>query len=223
MAGLQSDMSLLYQARVSEYAEANGVSEDDAKTALSGGVAEGWDYYDIWQAQMTFIKFFDQVMGASRLNFVSEVGVAYIQDLPGLDEARYGRSGAFGIGTVPQADGTDLCSLETNSLKNANAENCTNDGYTDEWSGGIRLRTILEYPNAFAGVNLKPVLALGYDMGTSYQPGPFVDQRVSASLGLDFDYLNQYSGGISYTMYDGTEYDELKDRDNVSLNLKVSF
>jgi len=221
MAGVESDLSLLYKARVAEYMAANGVDEGTAQTALAGNVAEGWDYYDVWQAQMTFIKFFDQVMGASRLNFVSEVGVSYIQDLPDLDEARYGRSGAFGIGTVPQDDGTDRC--ETDALANKNADNCTNDGYTDEWSGGIRVRTILEYPNAFAGVNLKPVLALGYDMGTSYQPGPFVDQRVSASLGLDFDYLNQYSGGVSYTMYDGNEYDDLKDRDNVSLNLKVSF
>jgi len=222
LAGFANDMSLLYNQRVSEYASEYGVSEDDAALALLGTSAEGWDEYDIWQAQMTFIKFFDQVMGASRLNFVSEVGVTYIQDLPDLDEARYGRSGAFGIGTVPQEDGSDRCLTEP-TYANVNADNCTNDGYTDEVSGGIRLRTILEYPNAFAGVNLKPKFALGYDMGTSHQPGPFVDQRVSASLGLDFDYLNAYSGGIAYTMYDGSEYDDLKDRDNVSLNLKVAF
>lgn len=223
LAGFESTTSLLYNARVDEYVSANNVTVDQARADLSGTAAEGWDEYDIWQAQMTFIKFFDQVMGASRLSLVSEVGISYIQDLPDLDEARYGRSGAFGIGTIPQDDGTDLCSDPSNTLRNINAENCTNDGYTDEVSGGIRLRTSLEYPNAFAGVNLKPTLALGYDMGTSHQPGPFVDQRISSSIGLDFDYLNAYSGGIAYTMYDGSEYDDLKDRDNVSLNLKVAF
>ena len=74
------------------------------------------------------------------------------------------------------------------------------------------------------GVNVKPKLALGYDIGNGPEPGSqFTDGQIQASVGVDFDYLNQYSGGISYTMYEGGDYSVLTDRDNVSLNVKVTF
>lgn len=224
LGGLASDMSLLYQGEIQTRMDA-GMTETQARADAAGSVAQGWDHFDVWQAQMTFIKFFDQVLGASRLSFVSEIGATFVQDLPGLDEARYGRSGAYGIGSVIDPDtGEDLCSDQTNSLRNINPENCTNDGYVDELSYGVRVRASLDYPSAFMGVNLSPQVSLGLDEGTAPEPGgAFVDGRIKASLALNFDYLNTYSGGISYTMYEGSEYDQLVDRDNVSLNLKVTF
>jgi len=224
-----------------------------AKQALAGTAFDGFDLYDIVQAQMTFIKFFDQVMGASRLTFISEIGITHIPDLPGLDEARYGRSGAYGMGdfdpvlatTIGATDVYYTCdaSQTVDGITTAQADalqggtggdgaggsnetpaNCTNDGYVDKTSAGIRVRGSLDYPNAFLGVNVKPKLALGYDVGNGPEPGSqFIDGRIQASLGVDFDYLNMYSGGIAYTMYDGGDYNVLTDRDNVSLNLKVTF
>lgn len=227
--------SKLFQMRASEALghtlDVN--SESDvaaAKAALAGEYFEGFDRYDVWQAQMTFIKFVDQFMGASRLSLITEVGATYVPDLPDLDEARYGRSGAYGIG----ADDTQVASsFDTNGdpatyysceTLNENPDYCTKDGFTTKLSGGIRLRATLDYNNALFGANLQPTLALGYDRGNAPEPGgQFLDKRVQGSIGLNFDYLNTYSGGIAYTMYDGTEYDPLKDRDNYSLNLKVTF
>lgn len=224
LAGLKNDMSLLYQREYAKALAANNGDETAAEAALDGFEAPGYDRYDVWQAQMTFIKFFDQVLNASRLSLVSEFGVTHVADLPSLDEARYGRHGSTGIGTAVDSDtGDDLC-LTGGTAANLNPDYCTNDGYTDETSGGVRVRASLDYNNAIAGVNLKPKIALGYDIGNAPSPGgAFVDERITTSFGVDFDYLNRYSGGVAYTMYDGNEYDPLTDRDNVSLNLKVTF
>ncbi|EAT11859.1 DUF1302 domain-containing protein [Bermanella marisrubri] len=218
-----------------------------AKAALAGNAFNGYDLYDIAQAQMTFVKFYDQVMGASRLTFATEIGMTHVLDLRSKDEARYGRSGVYGVGsfdpiavgngafytcdandisagptTAGSTDGTNGTNGAGGS--NENPANCTNDGYVDETSGGIRVRASLDYNNAFFGANLRPKIALGYDMNNGPEPGSqFVDGRIQASLGLDFVYLNRYSGGIAYSMFDGGDYNVTSDRDNVSLNLKVTF
>lgn len=247
-AGNLSPMSKLFQMRATEkLGSFDPNSQTDviaAKAALAGDFFEGYDRFDIWQAQMTFIKFFDQILGASRLSLVTEVGATYVPDLPGLDEARYGRSGAYGIGATDEqiaatfsgGEATSYYSCDASAAgsvsggvngqggSNENPDYCTKEGFTTQLSGGIRLRASLNYSNVFLGVNLEPNMALGYDRGNAPEPGgQFLDQRVQGSVGVNFEYMNTYSGGFAYTMYDGTEYDPLKDRDNYSLNLKVTF
>jgi len=224
LGGTLNDMSLLLKDRAQPYIDNGSATDlDDAVSQLAGNEFDGFDRFDVYQAQMTFIKFFDQILGASRLSFVSEIGATYIPDLPSLSEARYGRSGAYGIGTVPDGSGGDRC-LTDASGANLNSDYCTNDGYVDEVSYGIRARASLDYSNALLGANLKPQLSIGLDEGTAPEPGgAFVDGRIKTDIALNFDYLNAYSGGIAYTMYEGSKYDQLKDRDNVSLNLKVTF
>jgi len=217
---------------------------DDAKVALAGDGFDGFDRFDVLQAQVTFIQFIDQTMGASRLTLAAEVGVTHIPDLPSKDEARYGRSGAFGIGSFDPvgldltgdnvADAFYTCDAsETGSAAagvdgaagtNETPANCTNDGYVDQTSAGIRVRGALEYPNAFLGVNVKPKFAFGYDVGNGPEPGSqFIDGRVQTTVGVDFEYLNKYTGGIAYTTYGGGDYNVLKDRDNISMNIKATF
>jgi len=234
LGGTRNTMSLLLRDIAQPLVDSGAQPDlDTAVASLAGQEFDGFDRFDVWQAQMTVIKFFDQVMGASRLTFVSEVGATFIQDLPGLDEARYGRSGAYGIGTVPDATVStgDLCSSPVladgttpNAGYNINTSNCTNDGYVEELSYGLRVKAALDYSNLFAGINVTPVFSLGVDKGTGPEPGgAFVDGRIKSSLGVNFEYLNRYTGGIAYTMYDGTQYDQLKDRDNISMNIKATF
>lgn len=236
LGGTLSPMSLLLQQEANELIAAGGATDlNDAINTISaaGDVLSGYERMDVWQAQMSFIKFFDQVLGASRLSFVSEIGATYVPDLPSLSEARFGRSGAYGIGSVPDSSVAtgDLCTSPTladgvtsNSGKNLNTDYCTQDGYVDEFAAGVRARVSLDYPSAILGVNLKPEFSFGYDHGTAPEPGgAFVDGRIKTSAALKFDYLNRYSGGVAYTMFEGSDYDQLVDRDNVTLNLKVTF
>jgi len=243
LAGNLLQSSKLFKQR---YEEATGNTLDPsdpaqvetAKQELAGQQFNGYDRLDVLRAQMTFLSFFDQVMGASRLTFIGEVGVTHIPDLPNKNEARYGRSGTTGIGDfepIPLGNGAFLtcdasetasaaAGVDGDAGTNINSTYCTNDGYVDQTSGGIRLRGVLDYPNAIAGINLKPTASLSADVNSGPEPGSqFVDQRVQLGLGLNFDYLNKYSGGISYSMFEGSKYDALNDRDNISLNLKVTF
>jgi len=218
LAGNGAPWSRLYQQR----AEEAGSASD-----LYGEVGKGYDEFDIWQAQSTYIMFFDRVLGADRLSLVGEVGATYIPDLPDTDDARYGRSGAYGIGNndgvyAPGGD-TNYC-IDGGTSANVNPDYCTDDGYTTKLSGGIRLRSGLTYNNAFAGVNMTPNLSIAYDKGYGPEPGSqFIDDRLTVGLGVSFLYLNQTSVDVSYTNFSGGKYNQLKDRDNISLSAKYSF
>ena len=218
LAGNGAPWSRLYQQR----AEEGGSAED-----LYGKLAKGYDEFDVWQAQSTMILFFDRVLGADRLAMVGEIGVAYIPELPSTDDARYGRSGAYGIGNndgVFAAGGDTNYCIDGGTSANVNTDNCTDDGYVTELSGGVRFRAGLTYNNAFAGMNITPNVNLAYDKGYGPEPASqFIDDRLTAGLGVNFLYLNQTSIDVNYTNYSGGRYNQLKDRDNVSLAVKYSF
>ena len=201
----------------------SGLSAEDATTQSFGSYSVSYDEFDVWQAQMTYIKFFDRVLGADRLSVVGEIGMNFIPDLPSTDDARYGRSGAYGIGNN---DGVinDTNACETGPAANVNTDYCTDDGYVTKLSGGIRVRTGLDFNDAFAGVNMSPNLSVAYDKGNGPEPGSqFIDDRLTVGLGVSFLYLNQTSVDVSYTNFSGGKYNQLKDRDNISLSAKYSF
>tara|TARA_B110000046_G_scaffold171538_1_gene192475 strand:- start:529 stop:2436 length:1908 start_codon:yes stop_codon:yes gene_type:complete len=219
LAGNGAPYSRLYQQRAEEVG-------GDA-TSLYGELAKGYDEMDIWQAQMTFIKFYDQVFGADRLAVVAEVGATYVPDLPDLDDARYGRSGAFGIGNNDgvwdAAPTTNFC-VDGGDAANVNSDNCTDEGYVTQLSGGIRFRAGMDYNNAFAGVNMTPNVAISYDAGNGPEPGAqFVDQRLTTAVGVKFVYQNQTQVSVDYTQFDGGDYNTVKDRDNIALSASYSF
>jgi len=244
LAGLALPSSRLYQDRV---AELGGVVTDGSAPAysnsesLAGNVLESYDEMDIWQAQMTVIHFFDQVLGADRLSVAAEVGVTYVPDLPSLDDARYGRSGAFGIGSSVGVDpvyedfqnasggtGTvDPCLTgygAGESGANSNPSNCTDEGYVDQLAGGIRVRAGIDYNNAFAGINMTPKMSLAYDIGNGPEPGSqFIDERLVASVGVNFVYLNRTQVSVDYTNFSGGDHNVVKDRDNIALSASYSF
>ncbi|MDK2777071.1 MAG: DUF1302 domain-containing protein [Pseudomonadota bacterium] len=216
LAGTGTPWSRLYQARA---------AEADDITDLYGELTKGYDELDIWQAQMTYIKFFDRVLGADRLAVVGEIGMTYVNDLPSTDEARYGRSGAYGIGNNGGVyDSVNHCAASGDATANVNTDYCTNDGYTTELSGGIRVRSILDFNNAFAGINVSPMLSVAYDKGNGPEPGAqFIDDRLTVGLGVTFVYLNKTSVDVTYTNFSGGDYNQMVDRDNIALSAKYSF
>ena len=216
LAGTGTPWSRLYQARA---------AETDDITNLYGELSQGYDELDIWQAQMTYIKFFDRVFGADRLAVVGEIGMTYVNDLPSTDEARYGRSGAYGIGNNSGVyDSVNHCAASGDATANVNTDYCTNDGYTTELSGGIRVRSILDFNNAFAGINVSPMLSVAYDKGNGPEPGAqFIDDRLTVGLGVTFVYLNKTSVDVTYTNFSGGDYNQMVDRDNIALSAKYSF
>ena len=189
----------------------------------------GYNRKEVTQFQTTFTHFFDQVMGASRLTTVGEIGVTHVGGLESKSQARYGRDPVFGPGTLPGG----FCNALNNSTANGaglpNAAglntNCNNDGYTTATSWGYRARAIWEYPDVFAGVNLKPNVAWSHDV-KGYSPGPggnFEEGRKAVSLGLDAEYQNTYTASLNYTNFFGGDFSTVNDRDFVALSLGVNF
>jgi hypothetical protein len=189
----------------------------------------GYRRKEITQFQTTFTHFFDQVMGASRLTLVGEVGVTHVGGLESKSDVRYGRDPVFGPGTLPNnaCAALNLSTAQGAGLSNANGlnTNCNNDGFTTATSWGYRGRAIWEYPDVFAGVNLKPNVAWSHDV-KGYSPGPganFEEGRKAVSLGLDAEYQNTYTASLNYTNFFGGDFTTVNDRDFVALSLGVNF
>lgn len=192
-----------------------------------GGTTHGYNRKEITQLQTTFTHFVDQIMGASRMTLVGEVGWTHVGGLESSSDVRYGRDPSFGPGPLP---GTMCQTLNANTLADvADKRNlskfCENDGFTTADSWGYRARVIWEYPNALLGVNLQPSLAWSHDV-KGYSPGPggnFEEGRKAVSVGLNADYQNTYTANLSYTDFFGGDYSTQSDRDFVALSFGVNF
>ncbi|GLO50755.1 DUF1302 domain-containing protein [Pseudomonas sp. UBA6753] len=199
-------------------------------TGTPGQDLHGYRRKEITQFQTTFTHFFDQVMGASRLTVVGEVGVTHVGGLESTSKARYGRDPVYGPGPLP--NGT--CAILNGSTINGSGlgsstanltRNCENDGFTTTTSWGYRARAIWDYNDVFAGVNLKPSVAWSHDV-SGYSPGPganFEEGRKAVSLGLDAEYQNTYTASLSYTNFFDGKYTTVDDRDFVALSFGVNF
>lgn len=205
-----------------------GAFNEEAEQLGPGGILRGYDKFDVYQAQTTFIKFFDQILGASRLTFVTELGAIFVADLP--NNSRYGRDSTYGVGpNTGYAADPDAPGVTTQCDENAaniNRKFCEEEGFTTDFSAGYRMRAALEYSDVFAGVNLTPQLTWSHDV-VGYAPEPaglFREGAMSVGLQVTALYLNRYSATLGYTNYFGGEpYNYLNDRDNVSASVSVSF
>ena len=203
--------------------------------AGAGARVSGYDEVDYTQFQMTFIKFFEQVMGASRLSFASEVGAVWIGGME--DGINYGRSPVFGVGDfesfesefflwpgAPVSCNSHPAAEAFAGIKpNGNGDYCTNDGFTDDFSWGYRVRAGLDYDDAFMGINLTPSVAWSHDVSGNSPAPNFVEDRMALSVGVQANYLNTYRADLSYTTFFGADYNEQEDRDFLSLSFSVAF
>ena len=171
--------------------------------ATGDGVALGYDLFDVYQVQMSGIQLINQTMGASSLVLLGELAFIHVSGLG--DDMPYGRNPVFG----------DPLALDP--------VNGSDDGLVTDNSWGYRARAVWTYPNAFAGVELSPFVALSHDVdGTS--PGPTFDEgRKSYGVGINASYQSKYRAGLSYTTFDGGLANAIEDRDFMSLNVSMDF
>ena len=198
-------------------------------TGAAGEDLHGYNRKELTQFQTTFTHFFDQVMGASRLTLVGEVGVVHIGALEDTSEARYGRDPSYGPGNLPPtqvAPGVfvDTCSVILNGGTGENASKyCEDDGFATSTAWGYRARAIWDYPDVFAGVNLKPSVAWSHDVDGYGPNGLFTEGAKAVSLGIDAEYQNTYTASLAYTDFFGGKYNTSIDRDFLALSVGVSF
>ncbi|WP_084784153.1 DUF1302 domain-containing protein [Marinobacterium aestuarii] len=180
----------------------SGIDQHTGASVPFGSEIDGYTAFDVTQVQTTFVKLYDRVLGASRLTLVGELAWTHIHNFDeSADALKYGRNGAFGY--TPG----------------------DNDGFVTADSFGYVARGSLEYPNAFAGISLTPEVSFKHGVkGYGPQPGAaFSEDQKALSLSLTGEYLNQYSVQLAYTNFFGGDYNELEDRDFVSLSASVAF
>lgn len=176
-----------------------------------GAVQKGYNRKEITQLQTTFTHFFDQVLGASRATVVGEVGFTHVGGLESKDKLRYGRDPIFGVkGSLIDAAGASLAKYGDH-------------GFVTKNSWGYRVRGILDYSDAFAGINLHPNMAFSHDVDGYGPNGQFNEGAKAISFGLDADYQNTYTASLSYTNFFDGRYNTLTDRDFVSMSVGVNF
>lgn len=176
-----------------------------------GARSNGYQRKEVTQAQMTGTHLFEDVMGASRLTLVGEVGVTHVGGLEGRGGLRYGRASVFGQGELYPDNG--LC----------RGEYCNNSGFVTTTSWGYRARAIWEYDNVIPAVQFRPSLAWSHDVdGYGPEPG-FGEGSKAVSVGLDAVYRSAYNASLSYTNYFGGDYNMSADRDFVALSFGVTF
>ncbi|VVN26357.1 hypothetical protein PS645_04588 [Pseudomonas fluorescens] len=201
---------------------------------VPGQDLHGYRRKEVTQFQTTLTHFFDQVMGASRMTLVGEVGVTHVGGLESTSDIRYGRDPVYGPGELPATGGANTCvALNSSTIAGAGpgaatnnrTRNCDDEGFTTSTSWGYRGRAIWEYNDVFAGVNLRPNVAWSHDV-SGYSPGPggnFEEGRKAVSLGVDAEYQNTYTASLAYTNFFDGKYTTVDDRDFVALSFGVNF
>lgn len=188
-------------------------------SGVPGDEIEGYVRKPVSQVQMAVIQTFDQVLGASRLSLIGEVGYNHISGISEgkAGELRFGRASPFGPGEYYTDSGQDIC----RQVLSGRPEYCNDDGFYTRNSWGYRMRTSLAYNGVVGGLDLTPSLAFSHDVD-GYGP-TFNEGGKAVSLGLNAKYLNNYEASLSYTDFFGGDYVTNGDRDFLSLSFGVTF
>jgi hypothetical protein len=101
------------------------------------------------------------------------------------------------------------------------------DGHiADSESWGYRLSASMLYEGVLGGLGVRPILAWTHDFkGTGAGPGiAFIEKRKSITAGLNLNYNNRWTAGLSYTsFFDGKPLNLLVDRDFMRFNLTFYY
>lgn len=172
--------------------------------ALTTGYIQGYRTFDITQVQATAIHLVNRVLGASSVAFIAEAGLTYVHDFD--DVLRYGKSSIY---QAPSFDG----------------DPDFDGGFMTETSWGYRAVASAKYTNALAGLDLNPSVSFSHDVD-GYAPSPggqFQEDVKKLGLSLKANYLQRYDASISYNMFMGGDFNDIKDRDFLAISAGVQF
>lgn len=185
----------------------------------SGVYIPGYDRKNFTQIQVSTIKSFSNVAGV--IPGITLLGEVAYQRWSGIGDpytsVRYGRHDAYGAAQHAAYGG--VCPVEA-----TNPKYCTQDGYATPNAWGLRAQVEFDFPNAFAGVNLKPRIFYSRDVKGWSGDGQFNQGRQTVSLGLKAEYQRKYTLDLSYTRFNqNATFDNSHDRDYFGLALGMSF
>jgi hypothetical protein len=178
---------------------------------------KGWERHELSQFQFTATKIFGpgNWVAADQIATVLEMGFTKVWDLPDESTLRY------------QGDGTDTGGgpdFLTGAFRNPIT---LTDGFATSFSWGYRLAARADYNNAWGTpFTMSPRIAYAQDVnGTTPGPGGnFIEDRQSLTIGVEANYLNEWSFDLSYTSFFGAgEFNLINDRDFVAFTARYQF
>jgi hypothetical protein len=182
-----------------------------------GEYVRGWDRHEVSQFQTTATKVFGpgNWLAAEQIATVLEVGFTKVWDLPNEGTLRY------------QGDGTDTGGgpdFQTGAFRNPIT---LTEGFATSFSWGYRFAGRADYNNVWGSpFTLSPRLAFAHDVN-GISPGPggnFLEDRKSLTLGVEANYLNEWSFDVSYTSFFGAgDFNLINDRDFVAFTARYQF
>jgi len=203
----------------------------------AGDYAPGYITRDYYQAEVAFIHFFDQVLGASRWTAILDLAGSYM-DMPSRHEAQLNSSynATLNYPSVPNVQTVNGVNLGPINLYpdfldyiyslGVGAGYPEDKYYPTSAAWGYKMRFTGDYNNVFAGINLRPTLSFSHDVnGTTAGPiTNFLEDRKALGLSLEGVYQNTYSVTVAYTDFYGAQpYNQMADRDYLSISAQASF
>ncbi len=181
---------------------------------------QGWDRYDVWQAQLTGTKVFGPMLGAAQIVTVLEAAVTSVEGMPSKTEGGPNDRGLRFNGPGTSVSGNvELASRHFGEVEPL-------DRFADPTSWGYRLAIRADYLGLIGPWNVSPRLVWAHDVsGTTPGPGgAFVDGRTGLTLGVNANLLAKWELDASYTRFDGAgRWNDINDRDFVAATVKYSF
>lgn len=205
---------------------ANGLSSSNFGQNIGGGAAlsagqtvQVTENEDMVNVSLLAIHNFGPTWIADGLTGVLELGGAWVN---GLDSGRrYAAEGALGY--VPELSDTNGDNIpDAQTLAEGNPSQ-----YLDDFAWGYRLVIAADFNNV-AGMVMKPQLRFAHDVkGNGVVGGNFMEDRMSATVAVDFEYSGSLMFGVGANTFWGrdglNEGNQLSDRDNVFASVKYSF
>nr|MBV6630152.1 DUF1302 domain-containing protein [Oceanococcus sp. HetDA_MAG_MS8] len=208
---------------------------DDIETGFRGNTIQGRQYipgferFAVDQLQITGIRLWGasapllKWLRADQLLMLVEVGAMHIRDLPDVQDLQLESGTPRGTHNNPGADGSGQPDGQPDTRLQNPTQQTT--GFVTAWSWGYRSLFRLEYNDVFGGMQLRPLLIVGHDpQGTAPRPMQnFIEDRIDMLLGADLQINQQWSASLRYQMFHGDGDYALRDRDNVSAAIALTF
>jgi hypothetical protein len=212
------DVELLFAALSSLNPRFNG-NQIRQNTPLNTYVP-GWRRHKVWTGQLTATKVMRGYLGADQSTFLGEVGFVHA-NLPSRSQLRYDGPGTFIGGNLANMIAATRTFTDPGIQQAEPAK-----AFAQNFSWGYQLVGRLDYNNAFAGVNMSPLVVFAHDVhgNTPLPLGNFLEGRKTLTIGTDFTFQNAWAVELRYVNFFGAgRYNLLGDRDYVSATLKYSF
>lgn len=179
----------------------------------------GFRRHKVWTGQFTATKAARGIFGADQTTMLVESGFVSA-DLPSQATLRYDGPGTFVGGSLTAMNNSGSNTSGVQPLFEPES------AFASDFSWGYQVLGRLDYNNAFAGVNMSPLVIFAHDVSgnTPLPLGNFLEGRKTFTFGADFTFQNAWAVELRYVNFFGAgRYNLLSDRDYVSATLKYSF